>query len=38
MDTTRTPLPGIPAGLFFGIISADYMLIPKLALEELLND
>ncbi|WP_175547569.1 hypothetical protein [Marinobacter antarcticus] len=29
MDTTRTPLPGIPAGLFFGIIAHTYKLIPK---------
>lgn len=34
MDTTRTPLPGIPAGPFFGFISLYYILIPKLALEE----
>jgi len=32
MDTTRTPLPGIPAGLFFAIIAHTYKVIPKLAL------
>ncbi|MGK0525498.1 MAG: hypothetical protein ACI92N_003151 [Pseudomonadales bacterium] len=29
MDTTRTPLPGISAGLFFAIIAHTYKLIPK---------
>ncbi len=32
MDTTRTPLPGIPAGLFFVIIALTYKVIPKTAL------
>lgn len=31
MDTTRTPLPGIPAGLFFVSIAHTYKVIPKLA-------
>jgi len=32
MDTTRTPLPGIHAGLFFAIIAPIYKLIPNKAL------
>ncbi|WP_417521552.1 hypothetical protein [Marinobacter sp.] len=33
MDKTRTPLPGIHAGLFFVIIACTYMLIPKTTFE-----
>ncbi len=33
MDTTRTPLPGIPAGLFFGMINPSYKLIPLCAIK-----
>ncbi len=33
MDTTRTLLPGIPAGLFFGMIASGYKLIPIPSLE-----
>lgn len=33
MDKTRTPLPGIHAGLFFVIIALIYILIPKTTLE-----